>query len=114
MTDSPDEPAADQSDLDALAAASTPRRRAASPALKARQRSRSESAAVAVARFTMPICLVMGALLLAMGVAWFALPPTSPYKVGSGAVGTALLAAGAAGLFGALALVVDVSRRVRH
>ncbi len=109
-------PASEDDPLAALASAgrtATPRRRAAAPARRRRDPTHAEGGAIAFARFTLPICLVLGGLLLVLGLAWFLLPNTSPYKVGQTTTGLALLAAGIGGLLAGVVLMADVARRVR-
>ena len=110
MSDDPEAP----DDLAAAArAARGARQRPAAPPRARRRPDPATAKAIALARFSIPIALVLGALLLALGVAWFALPENSPYKAGTAAVATSLVAAGAAGLLAAAVLIADVSRRLR-
>ncbi len=83
--------------------------------------------------FTIPVCLVMGTLLLLLGLVWFASPEGSPYRIGAERVGLqtagvlvygtlaalgvwrdrlTLLGGGAALLVVAAFLMMSVSRKV--
>jgi hypothetical protein len=73
---------------------------------------RKNNAGLGPVMFTIPVCLVMGTLLLLLGLVWFASPEGSPYRIGAERVGLTLLGGGAALLVVAAFLMMSVSRKV--